>query len=152
MGVQLAINVNSKYQLSYQGNSITGELSDLNQKVREGDLDFSIPVGLSYEFYGVVVDARYNFSTTKFIDDVATRHSVFQFTIGYKLCIIKGNLSAWGINVNTFDFSIPIGLRFEFSNVVIDARYNIGITKIEKDGKERNSVFQFTLGYKFKLK
>lgn len=55
--------------------------------------------------------------------------------------------------VKSFDFSIPVGLSYEFSNVVLDARYNIGVTKIfdEDEGSSKNSVFQITLGYKFKL-
>lgn len=55
---------------------------------------------------------------------------------------------------NTFDFSIPVGVSYEFDNhIVIDARYNIGITNINKDGNVncRNSVFLATVGYKFKL-
>lgn len=59
-------------------------------------------------------------------------------------------------DVNTFDLSIPVGLSYEYSNFVLDARYNWGVTKINKhdysDGKDnRNSVFQITLGYKFDL-
>jgi len=51
----------------------------------------------------------------------------------------------------TIDFSIPVGLSYEISDFVIDARYNIGISNIAKDSgddKMRNSVFQLTLGYK----
>jgi len=54
-------------------------------------------------------------------------------------------------NINKVDFSIPVGLSYEFSNVVIDARYNWGLTKVVKEHKIRNSVFQFTVGYKFEL-
>lgn len=55
-------------------------------------------------------------------------------------------------NIKTFDFSIPVGISYEYANVVLDARYNIGLTKVYKDSeKGRNSVFQITLGYKFKL-
>ncbi|MBP5509270.1 MAG: PorT family protein [Prevotella sp.] len=46
------------------------------------------------------------------------------------------------------DLSIPIGLSYEFSNIVIDARYNLGLTKIIEDVKAKNSVFMLTLGYK----
>lgn len=55
----------------------------------------------------------------------------------------------------SFDFSIPVGLSYEISNVVIDARYNIGLTQIQKkiefegESKSKNSVFQITVGYKF---
>lgn len=36
-------------------------------------------------------------------------------------------------------------------NVCLDARYNIGVSKIADGDSGRNSVFQITLGYKFKL-
>ena len=53
---------------------------------------------------------------------------------------------------NTFDFSIPVGVSYEFDNhIVIDARYNIGITDALKGGSNRNSVFLATVGYKFRL-
>lgn len=55
---------------------------------------------------------------------------------------------------NKFDFSIPVGVSYEFDNhIVIDARYNIGITNVNKDGNIncKNSVFLATVGYKFKL-
>ena len=54
---------------------------------------------------------------------------------------------------NKFDLSIPIGVSFEFSRVVIDARYLLGLTKVNKEGDKsyRNSVILITTGYKFKL-
>ena len=53
----------------------------------------------------------------------------------------------------SFDLSIPLGLSYETDNVVIDGRYNLGVTKINKDGDDsmKNSVIQFTIGYKFAL-
>ncbi len=53
--------------------------------------------------------------------------------------------------VNTFDLSIPVGVSYEYMNICLDARYNIGCTKVDKEVKGCNSVFQITLGYKFKL-
>lgn len=69
---------------------------------------------------------------------------------------------------NTFDLSIPLGLSYETDNIVIDARYNLGLTKVNKSKEDiqklnlinlfnrdyddcKNSVIQFTLGYKFAL-
>lgn len=57
-------------------------------------------------------------------------------------------------NSNSIDFSIPVGLSYEWNNIILDARYNIGITNVNKSGKgydnkdNKNSVFQLTLGYK----
>lgn len=69
---------------------------------------------------------------------------------------------------STFDLSIPLGLSYETDNIVIDARYNLGLTKVNKSKEDiqklnlinlfnrdyddcKNSVIQFTLGYKFAL-
>ncbi len=51
------------------------------------------------------------------------------------------------------DFSIPVGLSYEFSDFVIDARYNIGLTKIAdlEGSKQKNSVIMLTVGYKIPL-
>lgn len=51
----------------------------------------------------------------------------------------------------SFDLSIPLGLSYEFSDFVIDARYNLGLTELIEDVKGKNSVIQFTLGYKIPL-
>jgi len=49
----------------------------------------------------------------------------------------------------TFDLSIPLGLSYEISDFVIDARYNLGLTKTNKDGdSHKNSVIMLTVGYK----
>lgn len=53
--------------------------------------------------------------------------------------------------VNTVELSIPIGVSYEFSDFVLDARYNFGVTKIADGISSKNSVFQFTVGYKFAL-
>lgn len=55
------------------------------------------------------------------------------------------------IDAKSFDFSIPVGVSYEYSNVVLDARYNWGLTKVFDGGDSKNSVFQITLGYKFAL-
>ena len=58
---------------------------------------------------------------------------------------------------NKFDLSIPVGLSYEFDNhIVLDARYNIGLTKVNKDTDPdykdgRNLSFVLTVGYKFGL-
>lgn len=52
---------------------------------------------------------------------------------------------------NTFDFALPVGMSYEYNNVVFDARYNWGVTHALKGLDSRNSVFQLTLGYKFDL-
>ena len=51
----------------------------------------------------------------------------------------------------SFDFSVPVGISYEYMNVCRDARYNIGVTKVMDGADSKNSVFQVTLGYKFAL-
>ena len=53
--------------------------------------------------------------------------------------------------IKTFDLSVPVGLSYEYSNLVFDARYNIGVTKIADNVDHYNNVIQITVGYKFAL-
>ena len=59
-------------------------------------------------------------------------------------------------DMKKFNFSIPVGLSYEYKNVVLDLRYNISVTKANKnsdaDNKYRSDLLQITLGYKFDLK
>lgn len=75
------------------------------------------------------------------------------FNVSDKVKLSGGgaSLEAEDVGAESFDFSIPVGLSYEFNNVVIDARYNFGVTNIAEGGDAKNSVFQFTLGYKFAL-
>jgi hypothetical protein len=52
-----------------------------------------------------------------------------------------------------FNLSIPIGISYEISDFVLDLRYNLGLTKTNKDdgNKLRSDLLQITLGYKFAL-
>ncbi len=52
-----------------------------------------------------------------------------------------------------FDLSIPFGISYEFSGIMIEARYCGGIIPIygHAPGTDRNSVLQFSVGYNFKL-
>ena len=52
------------------------------------------------------------------------------------------------------NLSIPIGVSYEFSNFVVDFRYNLGLTKTNKNDngkKVRSDLIQITLGYKIPL-
>lgn len=61
-------------------------------------------------------------------------------------------LSRYGSDteMSRFMLSVPVGLSYEYSNFVLDARYNFGVTDLFKGlGTMRNNVIQLTLGYKF---
>ena len=53
----------------------------------------------------------------------------------------------------TFDLSIPLGLSYEFSDFVVDARYNLGVANTSDFDHVsiKNSVIMLTLGYKIPL-
>lgn len=51
-----------------------------------------------------------------------------------------------------FTLSIPVGISYEYENVVLDARYNVGMLNVYKHGlSARNKVFEVSVGYKFDL-
>ncbi len=51
-----------------------------------------------------------------------------------------------------FTLSIPVGISYEYENVVLDARYNVGMLNVYKHGlTARNKVFEVSVGYKFDL-
>lgn len=55
-------------------------------------------------------------------------------------------------SMQSVEVSVPIGASYEYEDFVFDARYNLGISKVNKsNGSQRNSVFQITVGYKFDL-
>lgn len=74
----------------------------------------------------------------------------FKVNSEYKLDAV-GKTASTDVDAKSFDFSIPVGISYEFSNIQLDARYNWGLTKTFDNTDCKNSVFQITLGYKFDL-
>lgn len=81
LGIQPGFNVRHKATASVSGVNVTTNLPGIKS------VDFSIPIGVSYEFNRFVIDGRYNLGVTKLIDGADSKHSVFQFTFGYKFAI-----------------------------------------------------------------
>lgn len=64
-------------------------------------------------------------------------------------------------HLRSFSLSLPVGISYEYRNIVADCRYHIGLTNMMKNGdagnsfsdnkSSRNSMLSFTLGYKFEL-
>ena len=89
VGIQPGFKVNSSLSAKASGVSASADLNGVKS------FDFSIPVGLSYEYRNFVIDGRYNFGLTNWAKDVSvlgetmgevdSKNSVFQLTIGYKL-------------------------------------------------------------------
>ena len=78
LGIQPGFNVRHKATATVSGVNVTTNLPGVKS------VDFSIPIGVSYEFNRFVIDGRYNLGVTKLIDGADSKHSVFQFTFGYK--------------------------------------------------------------------
>ena len=125
--------------------------------------NFALTVGAIYSMQGAKNDdVKYNLEYINIpilLNAYITKGLAVKVGIqpGFKT---KGELKANGVSVKddligeevkSFDFSIPVGLSYEFTDFVIDARYNWGISKMVEGFDSKNSVFQFTLGYKFAL-
>lgn len=90
-GIQPGFLVNDKVRI--EANGFSAEV-DLEKALRSGgmedgkvkDIDFSIPVGFSYENNQLIMDARYNFGVTNAItgNGESMKNGVFQITLGYK--------------------------------------------------------------------
>ena len=92
--------------------------------------------------FGFMTDAH---SKVQNEDKIEGRKVTIDYSIDYKDDFEK------------FDFSIPIGVSYQFSNpFVIDARYQLGLSKLNKESGSgvkdlKNGVFLVTFGYKFAL-
>lgn len=127
---------------------------------------FSLSAGVLYSMQGCKYDDN-NFKTTRKLDyiNIPIMANVY---VAKGLAVKLGVQPAFNVNsewkvsnsnssvstdkdAKSFDFSIPVGISYEYSNVVLDARYNWGLTKVADGSDSKNSVFQITLGYKFDL-
>ncbi|MBR2152998.1 MAG: PorT family protein [Bacteroidaceae bacterium] len=158
----LAAGVEAEYQVSrilslsagalYSMQGIKGKTTiTIISLEKASKTEFDDVIKLDY----ITVPIMANFYVTKGLAVKFGVQPAFLVHNGYKVSSSQkgdsGKLTDIGYELNTFDFSIPVGISGEYSNVVLDARYNIGVTKITKNYGGRNSVFQFTLGYKFEL-
>jgi len=135
----------------YKENGSTLEVKDL--KVQTGYINVPITASV-YIVKGLAVRTGVQFS---FLTNAKMK------------CTVTGSASEGGVNYNMntdidesckddfekFDVSLPVGLSYEFNNhLVIDARYNAGLLKVNKEKAEKdskNQVFCLTLGWKLPL-
>ena len=67
--------------------------------------------------------------------------------------VVRGRLTDKEV-CKSIDFGIPIGISYEYRNVIIDARYYFGLTDMDDTFNaeaSHNRCLSITLGYKFKL-
>ena len=103
---------------------------------------FAIKAGVQV---GFLVRANYEVTAT-YRDDKASQNLSTKFDQSIK------------DECKKVDLSIPIGVSYQVPTIpiVIDARYNLGLTKVNKESEEgykdlKNNVIQLTVGYKFAL-
>jgi hypothetical protein len=82
-GLQFGFNVSNGYTIEEPGSKENRNDPDVKA------VEASIPLGVSYEFNRFVVEARYNLGLTYAVPQ--TRFSTFQFTLGYRFDVVKGN-------------------------------------------------------------
>lgn len=135
---------------------------------------------LGYNFsenFGVTLGALYTMQGAKNDDGDKASYDYINFPLLANVYVTKGLAIKAGPQIgfltkaksedidikslcNKVDISIPVGLSYEISDFVIDARYNFGVTKIFKSHADgwnidsndaRNSVIMLTVGYKIPL-
>ncbi len=122
--------------------------------------NFGITAGVLYSMQGYKAEGADKKSAMDYINIPILAQYYVVKGLAIKAGVQPGFLVRASYDGNSFsdackkvDFSIPVGLSYEYQNFVLDARYNIGLTKTMKDASEKtkNSVIQITLGYKFAL-
>lgn len=126
---------------------------------------FSLSGGVMYAQEGVKFDTGGDFKIGKTkieFKDAKTNLAYINVPVMANVYVVPGlavklgvqpafAVDKGGTKAKGFDLAIPVGLSYEFANVVIDGRYNWGVTKVFDNFDAKNSVFQVTLGYKFDL-
>ena len=123
------------------------------------------------EWFGVALGLNYAQQGWK-VNDVATKLGYLNVPLVADFYVARGLALKTGVQFGflmsakvddadvkdtceKFNFSIPIGISYEISNFVLDVRYNIGLSKVNKNAtdnnKYRSDLVQFTVGYKFEL-
>ena len=103
--------------------------------------DFAVKVGVQL---GFPVSGKTKYDEAKYVKDDDGN-------------MVPGKPERTEVNLNStlskVTFSVPVGLSYEFANVILDARYNIGFTKYQnvKDMDSKNKVFMFSAAYRFRL-
>ena len=165
--------------------TLTGDLNDLKMKV-----GFTGGVELGYQFhemFAVTAGALYTMQGGRVSND-ERKYMINMNYLNVPVMLAVYPVKGFGIKAGAqfgfllnahqgddkikdfcekSDFSIPVGLSYEFDDCALDLRYNIGLSNIFKsevhstsignycmtkaDGKTRNAVIMLTIGYKIPL-
>ena len=107
---------------------------------------------------GILTSAHYKYEQTSFTE--ITNKETNEKTINFDKNKEGELLNHYKVNQNVkntlknLSVSIPVGVSYEYQNVVLDARYNIDLgnyATTDISEKVKNKAFFFTVGYKFDL-
>ena len=136
--VGLAAGAELGYQLNESFAVTAGAIYSMQGAKSEG-------VKLNLDYINIPILA--NYYITKGLAVKAGIQPAFKVKSEAKADVVSVDMDGF----KSFDLSIPVGLSYEVSDFVIDARYNWGMTKVLEGFDSKNTVFQFTVGYKFAL-
>ena len=143
-----------------------------NQTLLDGDYKTGLTAGVfaDYRFsnlFALSADVLYSRQGAKG-DDAKIKTDNLNIPILANFYLVKGLAVKAGVQpgfllgandmkdaFKTFDLAVPVGVSYDFNcGLILDARYNIGVTKVAKaeysdDSKIRNSVFAVTAGWRF---
>ena len=136
--VGLAAGAELGYQLNESFAVTAGAIYSMQGAKSEG-------VKLNLDYINIPILA--NYYITKGLAVKAGIQPAFKVKSEAKADVVSVDMDGF----KSFDLSIPVGLSYEVSDFVIDARYNWGISKVLEGFDSKNTVFQFTVGYKFAL-
>lgn len=147
MKVGLAAGVELEYQIA-EPFSLTGGVlySMQGAKIDETILGEKIKATYNFDYLNIPILA--NFYVTRGLAIKAGIQPSFNLKHKVKAEYAGYSETNTAEGIKTFDFSIPVGISYEFYDFVIDARYQWGLTKIGSGADAKNSVFMISLGYK----
>ena len=102
---------------------------------------FTVKAGVQV---GYLCNAKEAYDTRKFQQHIETGARTYDTTAtSYE------NTSTDGYK--KMDIAIPLGVSYEYMNVVLDARYHWGLTKVQSPIDAQNRYFSFSVAYRFGL-
>lgn len=153
--------------------TLSGDYTYVNENAK---LRFGLSVGVEAEYHvntwlGLSAGANYDQQGWK-LDKVTTKLDYLNIPVLANFYVTQGLALKVGVqpgillnarqgnievksDFESFNFSFPIGISYEYQNFVLDARTNWSVTRVNKhytnDNKWRSDLVTFTIGYKFSL-
>lgn len=171
IGMNLASIVNGKEIRGYDSKVLVGLTGGIEAEYVVAN-KFSVALGALYSKQGCAFDVPVDYDHISLdylnIPIVANYYIIPGLAIkaGIQPSFLMGAKDKWKEDghsdsedvkkyLKKFDLAIPLGASYEYKNVVFDVRYNLSVLRLNKDKWDkniRNSVIQFTLGYKLPIK